>query len=321
MPSSLLELRPVTLDDAPLVADLETALQPDDPRDPVMMRFWWAYRTADEKVHRLINVRDGRARMFVYAGHGSFNEDPRAFGEMRVRIHPEDWSEEAFREGVCRAEDWLRAEGARTGVVKVREDLSRDLEVLARLGYDETRRQHWSRLDLVEHRERLLARAAETRGDMQRQGVELMTLDRDPDPDRWRKLYDLDVETTHDVPTTAPWSVPSFEEWRVFWFENPSQTPERFWIAREGERIVGLSVIGYPPTGGIPWTAFTSTARDVRGRGIGRALKYASIAQAIGDGVHVVQTQNDAANAPILHLNQEMGYRPALSQVEMHRNL
>ena len=86
--------------------------------------------------------------------------------------------------------------------------------------------------------------------------------------------------------------------------------------------IVGLrAVIGYPPTRGIPWTAFTCTARAVRGRGIARALKYATIAQAIEQGAREVETQNDTENAPILHLNQEMGYRPAKSQLELHRTL
>ena len=321
MSSSLLELRPATLDDAPLVADLETAIHPDDPRDPVMMRFWWSHHEANEKAYRLISIRDGVARMFVYGGHHGFEDDPRAFGQMRVRIHPEDWSREAFAEGIARAEGWLRNEGARTLVMKIREDLQHELAELARMGFQEVRRQQWSRLDLVAGRDRLLATAAKTRAEMERGGIELMTLADDPDPERWRKLYELDIETTEDVPTTAPWSTPSFEEWRVFWFENPSQTPERFWIARLGERIVGLSVMGFPPTRGIPWTAYTCTARDVRGRGIARALKYASVKQAIELGAREVETQNDAENAPILHLNQEMGYRRAKAQVELHRPL
>jgi GNAT superfamily N-acetyltransferase len=80
-------------------------------------------------------------------------------------------------------------------------------------------------------------------------------------------------------------------------------------------------VIGYPPVRGIPWTSFTCTARRARGRGIARALKYASVRQAIELGATEVETQNDAENAPILHLNQEMGYRPAMSLIEMHKNL
>jgi hypothetical protein len=36
-----LDLRPVTIDDVEMVADLEATRDPDDPRDPEMMRYWW----------------------------------------------------------------------------------------------------------------------------------------------------------------------------------------------------------------------------------------------------------------------------------------
>jgi GNAT superfamily N-acetyltransferase len=59
----------------------------------------------------------------------------------------------------------------------------------------------------------------------------------------------------------------------------------------------------------------------VRGRGIARALKYTTIAQAIELGATLIETQNDAENAPILHLNQEMGYEPVTPVIELHRAL
>lgn len=321
MPPSVLELRPAVIEDAALVADLDTLAQPDDARDPVMMAFWWTHHSANERAHRLINTEGGVARMFVYAGHDGFADDPRRFGSLRVRIHPDHWSEAVYREGMSMAESWLRSEGAATAVAKVREDEGAELGVLEAIGYREDRRYRTSRLDLVAGRDRLLANAERTRAEMKSQGVELMTLDRDSDPDRYRKLYELDVETTDDIPKTVPWPVPTFEEWRQLWFEHPAHTPDRFWLARDGDAIVGLSVIGYPPKRGIPWTSFTCTARSARGRGIARALKYASVRQAIELGATVIETQNDAENAPILHLNQEMGYRQSKASIELHRKL
>lgn len=321
MPPSLLELRPAAIEDAALVADLDTLAQPDDPRDPVMMAFWWTNHTASERAYRLINTDGGVARMFVYAGHNGFEQDPRRFGSLRVRIHPDDWSDAAYRAAVAVAESWLRDEGAAIVVAKVRDDEPIELGLLQSIGYDEDRRVRTSRLDLVVGRDRLLATAERAHEDMKRQGVELLTLDRDTDPERWRKLYELDVETTDDIPKSVPWPVPTFDEWHRFWFANPGHTAERFWIAREGDAIVGLSVIGYPPRRGIPWTSFTATARRARGRGIARALKYATVKQAIELGARQVQTQNDEENAPILHLNEEMGYRPAHATIELQRNL
>jgi GNAT superfamily N-acetyltransferase len=320
-PSSLLDLRPAVLEDAALVADLDTAIQPDEPRDPVMMAFWWKNHTAREKAYRLISTRDGKARLFVFAGHNGLDDDPRRFGSLRVSIAREEWSDDRFREAVGVAERWLRDEGALVAIAKFREDRTTELSLLEELGFARERRLRAWVLDLVEGRDRLLETAAETSAEMKRQGVELLTLDRDTDPERWRKLYDLDIEATDDVPKTAPWPVPSFDEWKTFWFENPAHTPERFWIAREGGAIAGLSVIGYPPKRGHPWTSFTCTARAVRGRGIARALKYATVKQAIEHGATQVETQNDAENAPILHLNEEMGYRPGKAVIELHHKL
>jgi GNAT superfamily N-acetyltransferase len=72
---------------------------------------------------------------------------------------------------------------------------------------------------------------------------------------------------------------------------------------------------------GLPWTAFTATSKAVRGRGIARALKYESMAQAIELGHKLVRTANDGANAPILHINEAMGYRVVTPVIELHRSL
>jgi len=318
---STLQLRPATIDDTGLVADLETACTPDDPRDGVMIAFWWTHQPGEEKSHRLIAERDGVAIMYVSASYGEWKDGSQRFGSIRLRLHPDDWRERTFLDGLERAEGWLRAEGTETSFVRIRQDFKAELSVVGRVGYHEVRRTRIWHLDLVRGRERLLAAAAKTRAEMERQGVRLLTLDQDTDPDNLKKLYALDMETTDDVPKTVPWPVPSFEEWSASWFDNPGHRRDRFWIAREGDAIVGLSVIGYPPRRGIPWTSFTGAARAVRGRGIARALKHETIAQAIALGAELVETANDAENAPILHLNEEMGYEPGQPLIELHREL
>jgi hypothetical protein len=55
-------------------------------------------------------------------------------------------------------------------------------------------------------------------------------------------------------------------------------------------------------------TAWTATARSVRGQGVARALKCETLMQAIALGVDRVRTGNDGANDPILHINASMGY-------------
>jgi hypothetical protein len=43
--------------------------------------------------------------------------------------------------------------------------------------------------------------------------------------------------------------------------------------------------------------------------------------QAIALGVTAVETDNDSENAPILHINEELGYKEMPGKLEFHRKL
>jgi GNAT superfamily N-acetyltransferase len=316
-----LALRPATLDDAAMVADLETARNPDDPRDPVMLRFWWSTRSPDDKAQELISERDGAAIAFVGAGHEPWENKPKRFGWVRVSLHPEAWTALRFQQALGLAEEWLRDAGGAIAVARRYLNQADEIRELERRGYREVRRQKHQHLDLVEHRKTLLAAAEHSRVQMKAQGVTLLTLDRDHDPERLTKLYELTMATWQDIPTTVPMHLPPYDQWLRIFFDNPSFREDRLWIARAGDAIVGLSLIGYPPIRGVPWTNYTATSKEVRGRGIARALKHESLAQAIALGIERVGTTNDGENAPILHLNIELGYRPATPEIELHREL
>jgi RimJ/RimL family protein N-acetyltransferase len=316
-----LEMRPATIDDAEIVADLEAALDPLDPRDPVMFRFRWASQAAHEARMDLVAEHDGAAQAFVAAGHEPWTPDAKRYGWIRPALHPKAWSDIRFGGLIAAGESWLREQAGNFAVVRVRENFKDQLRVVASCGYREERRSKLWELDLVGRRDLLLAGAALAREHMKEQGIRLMTVDQDDDPDSLAKLYELTMAAERDVPTTVPWRTKPFEEWRHFWFENPGVRADRFWIAREGDAMIGLSVIGYPPTRGVPWTFFTGTTGRGRGRGVARALKYETLAQAIALGIKRVRTNNDGENAPILHLNEEIGYQVIDPVIEMHREL
>jgi len=317
-----LDLRPATFDDVELVADLEATRDPGDPRDPELLRFWWTRSSADGMAMRLVDIRGGAAVAFVSARHSHWvPESPSRFGRIKAMLHSDFWSEAAYAHLIGLAEDWLRFENAHVGATQVGAQFTHELEVWARIGYREVRQQRDSELDLVGRRDQLLAEAARQRQRMQEQGVRLLTLSEDPDPDRMAKLYEMAIAAEQDIPTTVPMRKMAFAEWERATFDNPGVRPDRFWIAREGDEIVGLSVLSFPRRRGLPWTDFTATARSARGRGIARALKYETIAQAIELGFERVRTSNDGDNAPILHINREMGYRLVSPVIELHREL
>lgn len=316
-----LEFRPATLEDAELVADLDSTFDREDPRDPDTLRFWWLRSERHEVTMRRVAEKDGRAVAFVGAGHDRWEENAKRYGWLQPRLLRDLWSEPEFARLVGMGESWLCSEGGAVAVTRVREDFPKELGALGRLGYGEARRQNMSELDLVAGREKLLETARRLRQQMREQGVNLLTLDLDTDAECLRKLYEMTIEAEKDIPTTMPWRTETFEEWQRSWFDNPSVRRDRFWIAREGDAVVGMSVLDFPVTRGLPWTSFTGTSRSVRGRGIARALKYESVAQAAGLGYKRVRTMNDGANAPILHLNTEMGYRLVVPMIELHREL
>jgi len=156
---------------------------------------------------------------------------------------------------------------------------------------------------------------------MQDQGVSLLVLSEDSDPDRMAKLYEMAIAAEQDIPTTIPMRKETYDEWEQLTFGNPGIRRDRFWIAREADAIVGLSVLTFPQRRGLPWTDFTATSPAVRGRGIARALKYQTMAQAIELGFERVRTSNDSDNAPILRINREMGYQLIRPVIELHREL
>ena len=66
------------------------------------------------------------------------------------------------------------------------------------------------------------------------------------------KLYKMAIAAEQDIPTTIPMRKMPFDEWERLTFDNPGIRKERFWIAREGDAIVGLSVLTFPRAA---WTA------------------------------------------------------------------
>jgi GNAT superfamily N-acetyltransferase len=318
-----LDLRAVTLDDVGIVADLDTTRDPEDPRDPEMMRYWWTSGSLSQAFSRLVAVHDGKAVAFVAATHERWGEGDGAarFGSLRVVIRSDVWSEPEYARLVGKGEAWLRSEGAINVVSRIREDFRHELEALARIGYREVRRQNLSELDLEAHRDDLMRGLSQERQKMKEQRVTMLTLSNHNEPDRMVKLHEMMVAAERDVPSTVPIPTQPFNEWMRATFDDPGVREDRFWIACERGEIVGLSFLEFPPVRGLPWTAFTATSKDVRGRGIARALKYESMAQAIELGHKRVRTTNDGANAPILHINQEMGYRVVTPLIELHRSL
>ena len=318
---SSFRFRPATLDDARISADIVTAYHPDEPCDPSIERYVWANPNPEDFVERFVAETSESKPVAVASWyHADWSKLPRRFAALRVNVVPELASGSALGELFAFVEDRAVAGGSEVLIARAREDDQTRQTFLRDNGYRQERLgKNWE-LDLVSHRQPLLEMADRARERMAAENVRLLTLDRDGDADRFTKLHELSNAGESDVPTTVPAVPPPFDTF-MKWFQEPGLRQDRFWIAREGERIVGLSVLSYPPERGNVWTEGTTVARSARGRGIARALKLETVAQAIELGVLRVRTQNDGENAPILHLNDQLGYRRIPGALEFHRPL
>lgn len=318
--ASDLTLRPATLDDAAFVADLFTALWPDEPEDPVLTRYWWEHPWDDGRWERYVATDQSRLVGFVAMGHPAWEQMPERYARLQAELVPDARSQERLDALVAIAEDRARADSALRVTKWAREHDGLQIAALTARGYREARRERFWELDLVSRRDALEAMTEASRTRMREQGIEVATLDEVEDAEKYRKLWRMSEEASQDTPRTVPWTPTPFETFAA-WLRNPGIREDRAWIARLGSEIVGVSLLAYPPVRGVVVTEWTGTARSVRGKGVARALKCETVMQAIALGVDRVRTDNDFQNMPILHVNESMGYRPRPEMIQFIKEL
>ena len=315
-----LHFRDATLDDAAFAADVETQANPVRPTDPIVTRYWWEQPDDTYVVRRCIVARGGREIGFAFFEHPVWSRLPVPHGDVGGELLPSERDQQTLEAMLGEMERRLEADGARRVAVRANEDDDVRIAAILARGFRVDRRGRRWLLDLDANRARIAAMTTESRARMSAEGIQLLTLDRDTDPDKYRKLWRMNEEAVQDVPTTLPNVEESFED-TMRWLRAPGMHEARFWVAREGEDIVGVSVLEFPPVRGIVGTAWTATARRVRGRGIARALKCETLTQAIALGVDRVRTGNDGANDPILHINASMGYQPWVGNINFLKDV
>src|SRR5207237_8309366 len=160
-------------------------------------------------------------------------------------------------------EERSRADGTQTFTTWAWEDDDLRVSALAKRGYREERRQRFWELDLVANRSKLEAMATDSRATMRAEKIRVLTIDQDSDPEKWKKLWQMSEEAIHDIPTTVPFTGTTFNDF-MKWMRSPGLHADRVWIARDGDAILGVSILSYPPKRGLVPTDWTGVARAGR---------------------------------------------------------
>ena len=311
-------LRQAQLSDARFVADMDTAIHPDDPRDPVALEDYWRNPEASLRIERFIGELDGAAVAYAHQRHEDWAQAPKRYGNVNADLLPEHRTPARLDALLEAMEARSREDGTRTFSAWSREDDPLRVEVITKRGFREERRQRFWELDLVANRSNLERMAGESRAKMREQKIRVHTIDRDDDPEKWQQLWRMSEEAIHDVPTTVPYTGMSFDDF-MKWMRSPGLHEDRIWIARDGDELIGVSMLSYPQQRGIVSTDWTGVARAGRGRGVARAVKCETVMQAIALGVDRIRTDNDSKNTPILHINETMGYKRRPDMIQFMR--
>ena len=129
--------------------------------------------------------------------------------------------------------------------------------------------------------------------------------------------YVIDMEATHDMPSTEEFAGMTYEDWEEHVINNPLFSPAGSFVVFDGSEAAALSLLIVDHESGRATSMFTGTRRGFRGRGLALAAKLASIEWAAANGVTTMHTYNDETNAPMLAVNRRLGYVPCGRQVEM----
>jgi len=139
-------------------------------------------------------------------------------------------------------------------------------------------------------------------------GVELRPLgDYSDDP---KPVYDADLEGILDEPGPDDLSGTTYEAWLRHHWEHPDCDRELGRAALVDGRIVGTTFLMADRENGRALNGGTGVMRAFRGRGLGGLMKQHSLVAAARAGIALVITQNDDTNAPMIAINERLGYKP-----------
>jgi GNAT superfamily N-acetyltransferase len=139
-------------------------------------------------------------------------------------------------------------------------------------------------------------------------GVEIVPLETLADD--LEAIYSCEAETTQDEPGPFDTSAMTFERWRRHIWDHPDVDWELSMAAVADRVVVGTTFLSADRETGLGANSGTGVRRAFRGRGLGLALKRASLGRAVAAGITTVVTHNDDTNAPMLAINRRLGYRP-----------
>ena len=137
-------------------------------------------------------------------------------------------------------------------------------------------------------------------------GVEIVSL-REIGPEQ---TFVVDAESVLDEPGADPIDMVDYEQWVRDYWERPDFDFDVGRAAVVDGKPVAVAYVIVDHASHRALSAYAGTLRDYRGRGFARLAKLGVMRRLAELGVTLALTENDATNAPMLAINERIGYRP-----------
>jgi len=120
----------------------------------------------------------------------------------------------------------------------------------------------------------------------------------------------------------------TLEQLRADWWDSPDHAPELSWgVLTEDPNgsgdpvLAGFTSVQVDRDRGRAWSGITATHPSYRGRGLATWCKRRMLSSLAEAGVTEALTANDATNAPMLAVNESLGYTPRATSISVRRRL
>ncbi|GIG57919.1 N-acetyltransferase [Longispora fulva] len=133
--------------------------------------------------------------------------------------------------------------------------------------------------------------------------------------------YELDRVTVTDEPGDVEIEMIPYEEWLALEWDDVDRRHDLSVVALVDGVPAAYTVVQADQETGRSWSGGTGVLRDFRGRGLAKLVKSDSLRRVAAAGITAAYTANDDQNAPMLAVNNWLGYRVTATQWSCLRTL